>query len=53
MDQILDQFRFFLKVAWDKATQEASGHATMLAAVAAVVLLLWLFLLPGVKKKGY
>ena len=52
VDQILDQVKLALEFAWDKARQEAGGHVTLLAAVAAVVLLLWLFLLPGVKKKG-
>jgi len=52
VDQILDQVKFVLEVAWNKATQEAGGHGALLAAVVVVVLLLWLFLSPGVKKKG-
>jgi hypothetical protein len=58
VDQILDQVKFVLEVAWDKATQEASGYIGLVVVgvvvgAAAVVLLLWLFLLPGVKKRGY
>jgi len=54
MDEIFDQVKFAVEVAWDKARQEASAHIGLLAVgVAAVVLLLWLFLLPGVKKRGY
>jgi hypothetical protein len=52
VDQILNQVKFALEVAWYKVRQEASGQ-TGLVVGAAVVLLLWLFLLPGVKKKGY
>jgi hypothetical protein len=54
VDQILDQVKFVLEVAWDKARQETGGHlGLVVVGAAAVVLLLWLFLLPGVKKKGY
>lgn len=54
MDQILDQVKFALEVAWYKAKEEASGQvALVVAAAVVVVLLLWLFLSPGVKKKGY
>jgi hypothetical protein len=53
VDEILDQVRFALELAWYKARQEASGHLGLAVLVAAVVvLLLWLFLSPGVKKKG-
>jgi hypothetical protein len=54
VDQILDQVKFAVEVAWYKARQEASGHiGLVVVGAAAVVLLLWLFLSPGVKKKGY
>ena len=54
MDQFLDQIKFLLKAAWDEAVQEAGRHlGLVVVGVAVVVLLLWLFLLPGVKKKGY
>ena len=54
VDQILDQVKFALEIAWDKARQEASGHTGLVVVGAvAVVLLLWFLLLPGVKKKGY
>ena len=53
MDQYYYELKFFLQVAWDKARQEVGAHIGLLVGAAAVVLLLWLFLLPGVKKKGY
>jgi hypothetical protein len=54
VDQYLDQIKFLLEAAWDKAAQEAGAHiGLVVVGAAAVVLLLWLFLLPGVKKKGY
>ena len=54
MDQILDQVKFALEVAWYKARQEASGQVGLVVGAAVVVvLLLWLFWSPGVRKKGY
>jgi len=50
VDQYLDQIKFLLEAAWDKAAQEAGDHIGLVVGAAVVVLLLWLFLLPGVKK---
>ncbi len=51
--ELLDQFKFTLEVAWDNARHEASGHIILIVGGAAILVLLFIFLSPGVKRKGY
>jgi hypothetical protein len=47
----VDLFWQTLDMAWYRMETEVSGHVVLAAAFVAILLLLWLFLSPGIKDK--
>ncbi len=51
MDDLFNQGWFALQMAWSRARYEISAHMVASVTVAAVIILIWLFLGPQVSKK--
>ena len=45
------QFWQTLEMAWSSMKTEVSGHIVLAAAFVVIILLLWIFLSPGIKNK--
>jgi hypothetical protein len=52
MNNLLNQGWYALEFAWSRARDEINGHLIMLVMIVAVLLLIWNFLSPQVKKGG-
>jgi hypothetical protein len=52
MDDLLNQGLFALQLAWSRAEYEISGHIAISVAIAAILVLIWIFLSPQVRRKG-
>jgi hypothetical protein len=52
MNDIFSQLKFLLNVAWYNIKYEASNNTTLVVGALAVILLIWLFMSPTVRKKG-
>ena len=47
----VDQLWQTLEIPWSKMKTEVSGHVVLVVAFVAIILLVWLFLLPRIKNK--
>ncbi len=52
MEDFLNQGWFALQVAWYRAWHEVSGNITLVVVAASILLLLWIFLSPTLRKRG-
>jgi hypothetical protein len=51
MERSLDEFWFTLEMAWSTARTEVRAHAALTVAFVAIVLLIWIFLSPGINRR--
>jgi hypothetical protein len=52
MSNLLNQGWYALEFAWSRARDEISGHLVMSVMLVAILILIWNFLSPQVRKKG-
>lgn len=52
MDDLWNQGWFALQMAWSRAKYEISGNIVLSVTVAAILVLIWLFMSPKIKRKG-
>jgi hypothetical protein len=52
MSNLLNQGWYALEFAWSEARDELSGHLVMAVMLVAILVLIWNFLSPQVRKKG-
>ena len=52
MSNLLNQGWYALEFAWSRARDEISGHLVMSVMLVAILVLIWNFLSPQVRKKG-
>ena len=52
MDDLWNQGWFALEMAWSRAKYEISSNMTLSVTVAAILILVWLFLSPQIRRKG-
>ncbi len=52
MNDIFSQLMFGLQVAWYKIRYETGTHVTLVVTALAIILLVWIFFSPAVRKKG-
>ena len=52
MSDLLNQGWYALELAWSRARDELSGHLVLSVTLVAILVLIWNFLSPQVRKKG-
>ena len=52
MEDFWNQGWFVMRLAWDRARYEVANNITLVVTVATILLFLWIFLSPMVRKKG-